>query len=52
MFWFPLQAAGILLKSALDEDEDEHVRYEASLLYKDHPNGVYKHASKFVNPEE
>ncbi|XP_033637389.1 uncharacterized protein LOC117298318 isoform X2 [Asterias rubens] len=46
------KAAGILLKSALDEDEDEHVRYEASLLYKDHPNGVYKHASKFVNPEE
>ncbi|XP_033637723.1 uncharacterized protein LOC117298529 [Asterias rubens] len=46
------KAAGILLKSALDEDEDEHVRYEASLLYKDHPNGVYKHSSKFVNPEE
>ncbi|XP_022103294.1 uncharacterized protein LOC110986022 [Acanthaster planci] len=45
-------AAGILLKSALDGDEDEHVRYVASLLYKNHPNGGYHNAFKFVTPEE
>ncbi|XP_038062441.1 uncharacterized protein LOC119732930 [Patiria miniata] len=45
-------AAGILLKSALDEDENEHVRYEASLLYKNHPMGGDQNISKFVTPEE
>ncbi|XP_038050867.1 uncharacterized protein LOC119724018 [Patiria miniata] len=45
-------AAGILLKSALDEDEDEHVRYEASLFYKNHPMGGHQNISKFVTPEE
>ncbi|XP_038050876.1 uncharacterized protein LOC119724026 [Patiria miniata] len=45
-------AAGILLKSALDEDEDEHVRYEASLFYKNHPMGGHQNVSKFVSPEE
>ncbi|XP_038050894.1 uncharacterized protein LOC119724045 [Patiria miniata] len=45
------KAAEIMLKSALDENEDEHVRYEASLSYKIHPNGGKQNITKFLSPE-
>ncbi|XP_022102001.1 uncharacterized protein LOC110985344 [Acanthaster planci] len=44
-------AAETMLKAALDDNEDEHVRYEASLFYKVHPNGGKQNISKFISPE-
>jgi hypothetical protein len=45
-------AAGSLLKAALDENEDEKVRYEATLFYRDHPHGGIQNVTKFIDPEE